>query len=105
MAEAASATPDLKSHPLIHNLLRPENGLDNGGHFPSWLNQLERWFAEITRKRIRRGTFHSVRDLENAIREYIRDNNKTPQPFQWVANANTIIRKLRKYKRTFETGH
>jgi transposase len=71
----------------------------------SWLNQVERWFAEITRKRIRRGTFHSVRDLENAIREYIRDNNKTPQPFRWVANANTIIRKLRKYKRTFETGH
>jgi transposase len=71
----------------------------------SWLNQVERWFAEITRKRIRRGTFPSVRDLENAIREYIRDNNKTPQPFRWVANANTIIRKLRKYKRTFETGH
>jgi transposase len=71
----------------------------------SWLNQVERWFAEITRKRIRRGTFRSVRDLERAIREYIRDNNKDPQPFQWVASANTIIKKVRKYKRTLETGH
>ncbi len=70
----------------------------------SWLNQVERWFAEITRKRIRRGTFRSVRDLERAIREYIRDHNKAPKPFQWVATANTIIKKVRKYKRTSETG-
>jgi hypothetical protein len=70
----------------------------------SWLNQVERWFAEITRKRIRRGTFGSVRDLVKAIQEYIRDNNKHPRPFQWVAGANTIVRKVRKYKRTLETG-
>jgi transposase len=70
----------------------------------SWLNQVERWFAEITRKRIRRGTFRSVRDLIKAIHEYIRENNKNPHPFQWVANANTIVRKVRKYKRTLETG-
>lgn len=71
----------------------------------SWLNQVERWFAEITRKRIRRGTFYSVRDLERAIRDYIRDNNNDPRPFLWVASANTIITKVRKYKRTLETGH
>jgi transposase len=71
----------------------------------SWLNQIERWFAEITRRRIRRGTFGSVRDLERAIREYIRETNKNPKPFQWVASANTIISKVRKYKRTSETGH
>jgi len=70
----------------------------------SWLNQVERWFAEITRKRIRRGTFRSVRDLVHAIQEYIRENNKSPRPFQWVARANTIIRKVRKYKWTLETG-
>jgi len=70
----------------------------------SWLNQVERWFAEITRKRIRRGTFHSVRELEKAIREYIRDHNRTAQPFHWVAPANKIISKVRKYKRTLETG-
>ena len=71
----------------------------------SWLNQVERWFAEITRKRIRRGTFRSVRDLERAIRDYIRANNAAPQPFHWVASANKILRKVRKYKRTSETGH
>jgi transposase len=84
-------------HPRYHVHFTPTSA--------SWLNQVERWFAEITRTRIRRGTFRSVRDLEKAIREYIRDNNKAPQPFQWVARANTIIRKLRKYKRTLETGH
>ena len=70
----------------------------------SWLNQVERWFAEITRKRIRRGTFRSVRELEKAIREYIREHNKAPQPFVWVASANKIITKLRNYKRTLETA-
>lgn len=70
----------------------------------SWLNQVERWFAEITRKRIRRGTFRSVRELEKAIRDYIRAHNQAPQPFQWVASANKIVAKVQKYKRTLETG-
>src|ERR1700680_1274325 len=70
----------------------------------SWLNQIERWFAEITRKRIRRGTFHSVRDLVRTIHDYIRHYNKNPRPFVWVASASRIIRKVDKYKRTLETG-
>src|SRR3954454_527208 len=70
----------------------------------SWLNQIERWFAEITRKRIRRGTFRSVRDLISAINDYIRVYNKNPRPFQWVATASRIIRKVSKYKVTSETG-
>ena len=70
----------------------------------SWLNQIERWFAEITRKRIRRGTFRSVRDLIDTIHDYIRLYNKNPQPFQWVASASRIIRKVNKYKDTSETG-
>jgi transposase len=69
----------------------------------SWLNQIERWFAEITRKRIRRGTFHSVRDLIQAINDYIRLYNKKPRPFQWIASASQIIRKVNKYKDTSET--
>jgi transposase len=92
--------PDVKKwfagHPRYHLHFTPTSA--------SWLNQVERWFAEITRKRIRRGTFRCVRDLERAIREYIRANNKAPQPFQWVASANKILRKVRKYKRTLETG-
>src|SRR5947199_5427788 len=70
----------------------------------SWLNQIERWFAEITRKQIRRGTFLSVRDLTQAIQDYIRLYNKNPQPFHWVASASRIIRKVRKYKETSDTG-
>src|SRR5271154_2051180 len=70
----------------------------------SWLNQIERWFAEITRKRIRRGTFHSVRDLIRTIHDYIRHYNKNPRPFQWVASASRIIRKATKYKGTSDTG-
>ena len=66
----------------------------------SWLNQIERWFAEITRKRIRRGTFRSVRDLIKAIHDYIRICNRNPRPFQLVATASGIIRKVNKYKVT-----
>ncbi len=70
----------------------------------SWLNQVERWFAEITRKRIRRGTFRSVRELIQTIHDYIRRYNDNPQPFQWVASASRIIRKVNKYKGISETG-
>lgn len=70
----------------------------------SWLNQVERWFAEITRKRTRRGTFHSVRKLIRAIQNYIRQHNKTPRPFVWKATASKIIRKVRDYKEISETG-
>jgi transposase len=70
----------------------------------SWLNQVERWFAEITRKQIRRGTFRSVRELIRSIQKYIRQNNKVPHPFVWRAEANDIIRKIRKYKEISETG-
>ncbi len=66
----------------------------------SWLNQVERWFAEITRRRIRRGTFRSVRELTKTIHEYIRIYNSNPQPFQWVASASRIIRKVNKYRQT-----
>ena len=85
-----------RAHPRYHVHFTPTSA--------SWLNQIERWFAEITRKRIRRGTFRSVRDLVQAIQDYIRENNKNPRPFQWVASANTIVRKVRKYKWTLETG-
>jgi transposase len=70
----------------------------------SWLNQVERWFAEITRKRIRRGTFRSVRHLIKAINDYISLNNRQPRPFLWVASASKIIRKVNKYKETSDTG-
>jgi transposase len=78
-------------HPRYHVHFTPTGA--------SWLNQIERWFAEITRKRIRRGTFRSVRELVQAIQEYIRENNKHPRPFQWTARGDTILRKVKALKR------
>jgi len=84
-------------HPRYHIHFTPTGS--------SWLNQIERWFAEITAKRIRRGTFLSVKELVRAIEAYIRENNRTPKPFVWTATARTILRKLRNYKETLDTGH
>ena len=93
-------------HPEVKAWLthRPRYHLHFTPTSSSWLNQVERWFAEITRKRIRRGTFRSVTDLVKAIHDYVRHYNKNPRPFQWIASASQIIRKVRKYKETSETG-
>ena len=60
----------------------------------SWLNLVERWFGEITRKRIRRGSFQSVKELTTAIENYIKYNNENPKPFVWTKNAEEIIEKV-----------
>lgn len=93
-------------HPEVRKWLatRPRYRLHFTPTGSSWLNQIERWFAEITRKRIRRGSFLSVRELVKAIKEYVRQYNRAPKPFQWVASASQIIRKVNKYKRILETG-
>ena len=93
-------------HPLVKHWFKdhPRYQVHFTPTSSSWLNQVERWFAEITRKQIRRGTFRSVRDLVNTIHDYIRQTNSAPKPFLWVASANAILRKIRKYKDTSETG-
>ena len=65
----------------------------------SWLNQVERFFAEITRRVIRRGTFTSIPSLERAMREYIDTHNATAEPFIWTATADSIFAKLLKNNR------
>lgn len=60
----------------------------------SWLNLVERWFREITDKRIRRGVFHSVAELEAAIAEYLKAHNANPTPFIWTASAEKILAKV-----------
>ncbi len=57
----------------------------------SWVNQVERWFGEITGKRIRRGSPKSVLSLEKAIQEYLDYNNEQPKPFVWTADADLIL--------------
>lgn len=65
----------------------------------SWLNLVERLFAEITRQRIRRGTFNSVHQLEVAIAEWIKHRNAHPKPFIWTAKAKSILAKHRRAKK------
>jgi len=84
-----------RAHPRYHLHYTPTGS--------SWINLVERWFAEITRKRIRRGTFRSVGELVRAIREYIRENNKAPRPFVWTAPASSILRKVRHCKEALDT--
>jgi transposase len=60
----------------------------------SWLNLVERWFREITDKRIRRGVFQSVEQLIEAIGAYIDEHNDNPRPFVWTAKAQEIIKKV-----------
>ena len=64
----------------------------------SWLNLVERWFLEITRTRIRRGTFTSVPALERAINEYLAHYNQQPTPFVWTKDADTILAKIDRCK-------
>ena len=71
----------------------------------SWLNLVERWFRELTTKRIRRGVFHSVDDLVAAIDTYLRETNKNPKPFVWTASVETILAKIARCKAIFETLH
>src|SRR4051795_3179870 len=61
-----------------------------------WLNQVERFFAEITEKRIRRGAFRSVAALEKAITDYLAEHNADPRPFAWVADANSILDRIKR---------
>jgi len=95
-------TPKVKRwfarHPRYHLHFTPTSA--------SWLNQVERFFAEITRRRIRRGTFTHVRELEQAIHDYLELHNQNPKSFVWTATANTILGKVKRYcERTYVTGH
>lgn len=72
----------------------------------SWINQVERWFAEITRKQIRRGTHRSTRELEQAIRAYLATYNQNPRPFTWTKTADDILDSIKRFcLRISETGH
>ena len=60
----------------------------------SWLNLVERFFGTLTQKRIRRGVFHSVKDLERCLKDYIETYNKDPRPLVWTKSADEILRKV-----------
>jgi hypothetical protein len=68
----------------------------------SWLNVIERWFREITDKRIRRGTFKNVGQLIAAIQEFIEQHNSSPEPFVWTAKADDILAKVARARATLD---
>jgi transposase len=72
----------------------------------SWLNLVERWFATLTEKQIKRGAHASTRALDAAIRHYIAVTNQAPKPFVWTKTADQILASLARYcHRISETGH
>jgi transposase len=68
----------------------------------SWLNLIERWFAELTNKRIRRDSFLSVGELIGAINEFLAAWNNNPKPFVWTATVDSIVAKLARCRQTLE---
>ncbi len=87
-------------------LRRPEYHLHFTPTSGSWLNLVERFFAAITERRIRRGVFRSVAALEAAIREYLEHHNADPKPFVWTADADLILDRVKRVcERTSDSGH
>jgi transposase len=77
----------LRRHPRFHIHFTPTSG--------SWLNMVERWFRDLTSKRLRRGVFKSVPQLIEAIESYITQVNQSPKPFVWTAKASDILEKVK----------
>jgi len=65
--------------------------------YSSWINQVERWFAALTEKQIKRGTHRSTRQLEDAIRLYLATHNENPSPFVWVKTADEILANIARF--------
>src|ERR1700686_193610 len=73
--------------------------------YGSWINLVERWFAELTNKRIRRGVFRSVKEREAALRKYIEVHNEDPKPFVWTRTADQILDSIARYARRTLAAH
>jgi transposase len=86
-------TPTIRNwfarHPRFHVHFTPTSA--------SWLNQVERWFATLTDKYIRRGTHRSTRQLEQAIKQYLDVHNANPKPFVWAKTADDILASIERF--------
>ena len=98
---ATHKTPAVKrwltAHPRFHLHFTPTSA--------SWLNMVERFFAEITRKRIRRGAFKSVAELQSAIIDYLENHNADPKPFVWTKSPGEILENVARAKQALESQH
>ncbi|MDV3302042.1 IS630 family transposase [Mycobacterium avium] len=96
--KAPAVTKWLVAHPRFHMHFTPT--------YSSWLNQVERWFALLTDKKLRRGVHRSIQALEKDIRNWIDTWNKDPQPFIWTKTADEILERLTAYcQRIPGAGH
>lgn len=84
----------LKKHPCFHLHFIPTSS--------SWLNLVERWFAELTNKAVRRGSFKSVPDLIEKIMEFIESHNECKKAFVWTATTEDILAKVEKCRKRLE---
>ena len=87
----------LRRHPRFHLHFIPTSS--------SWLNLVERWFRDLTEKRIRRGSFKTVPELILAIQEYLDNHNQKPQVFVWSAPVERILEKIAKCKEALDALH
>ncbi len=88
----------LLAHPRFHLHFTPTSS--------SWLNLVERWFAELTQKKLKRGVHRSVQALERDIRSWLADWNDHPRPFVWTKTADEILDKVAAYcRRISDSGH
>jgi transposase len=87
----------LRRHPRFHLHFIPTSS--------SWLNLVERWFREITDKRIRRGSFQNVPELIATIQEYLNNHNQNPKVFMWTASVERIMAKVAKCKEALDSLH
>jgi transposase len=87
----------LKRHPHFNLHFTPTSS--------SWLNMVEIFFGQLTREKIKRGVFHSVKQLENSIMDYIGIHNENPTKYIWTKNENTILSKVNKCKDSLGTVH
>jgi transposase len=87
----------LAKHPRVHFHFIPTSS--------SWLNLVERLFAELTERQIRRLAVTSVAELEAAIAEYLEERNRSPRPFTWTASVDDIISKVQRGNETLATLH
>jgi len=87
----------LQRHPRFHLHFIPTSS--------SWLNLVERWFRELTDKRLRRGSFQNVPALVAAITQYIESHNQNPQVFVWSASVEKIMAKIAKCKEALDAPH
>ena len=71
----------------------------------SWLNLVERFFSELTQRRLKRGVVHAVKELEDAIYAYLAHRNANPTPYTWTASVQTIVDKVKRANDTLEALH